>query len=617
MKTSNLYFKSNAVLTLQYEDFKGVDFSTDPILVARSRAPFAKNLISDTGGMPEKRLGWRTLYTVDAPVYGIHRCVINDVEHILIHGGEKMYEIRNDLPTVIKTGIAQNKSVSFFMNGALYILTGEEYLKFDGNTLTDVAQSAYVPTIVTDRDPTGGGSALEDVNLIGGKWKEEFLGTAAATEYQLSFGELDNSPVSAKKLLSNGTWQDLAETTDFTVNRTTGKVTFGTAPGVSPVTGRSNVVIQASKTRDMSMIKKAKSCIVFDGKYVFLAGAECATDYRSGFEDPTYFPDTGYDKIGSEETDIMGYLNFGENIAIIKEDNAQDMTIFIRYKSEMDGKTVFLRKPAIVGVGAVSRGAIAHLRDEPMFLSKGGIFGIATNDLTSTKMAQNRSFFVDNKLKAEENLENAVSVDWNGFFITCVNSHAYVLDGKQNKTYKAQSGGDYVYECAYWENIPAVCFLEKSGELFFGTDEGKVCKFNSDISTMARYNDDNDAIEAVWQSRFDDDGYPARYKTMQKRGTIVTIKPYARSSAEIGVRTEKDPKEKTVKRDTVDIFDWKDIDFERFTFNSSDAAADITVGCKVKKYKRLQFVIRNNVKDEGFGVYKIVKSVTLGNFVKR
>ena len=45
----------------RYARFRGVDFSTDPALVDPSRSPFAPNLVSDAGGMPEKRPGWRNL----------------------------------------------------------------------------------------------------------------------------------------------------------------------------------------------------------------------------------------------------------------------------------------------------------------------------------------------------------------------------------------------------------------------------------------------------------------------------------------------------------------------------------------------------------------------------
>ena len=49
---------SPASYTTIYDKFRGVDMSTDPALIDTTRSPDAPNLISDTGGYPEKRHGW-------------------------------------------------------------------------------------------------------------------------------------------------------------------------------------------------------------------------------------------------------------------------------------------------------------------------------------------------------------------------------------------------------------------------------------------------------------------------------------------------------------------------------------------------------------------------------
>ena len=65
------------------------------------------------------------------------------------------------------------------------------------------------------------------------------------------------------------------------------------------------------------------------------------------------------------------------------------------------------------------------------------------------------------------------------------------LDGK-NKSYKERSiaSYDYNYECYYWTNIPAISLLSVKGDLYFGTADGRICKFNTDKDKMDRYNDD-------------------------------------------------------------------------------------------------------------------------------
>jgi len=90
----------------------------------------------------------------------------------------------------------------------------------------------------------------------------------------------------------------------------------------------------------------------------------------------------------------------------------------------------------------------------------------------------------------------------------------------------------------------------------------------------------------------------------------------SRSSAKVYVRTENDV-EKEVKKGYADIFDWENIDFSRLTFLTSKTLREIIVNSKVKKYKRLQFIIENDALDEGFGVIEINKHFAYQNFIKR
>lgn len=608
MKAVTLEGSSPTIYTTVYNQFKGVDFSTDPMLVDKTRSPFAVNLISDTGGMPEKRPGWRTLLQLEGHINGLWHCHIEDADHLLVHAGSKIYKwTETGEPTVLKEGVNDARSTAFFLLSKLYILTGAEYLQFDGETISEV--EAYVPTVTINRTPTGGGDFLEAPNLIGGKWTEEFIGDGTSKTYKLSYEELDATKVECEIYdTASSKWVAKAEGTDFTVDRTEGKVTFNNAPADHTIP---NVKITASReAKNKGKITGAKGATVYNNS-AFLFGSERGVDYRSGYEKPGYFPDTGYDRVGTDETDIMGYCKIGEYLGIIKESNSQDSTIFLRWheqqtNSEGVTETVYRKKQGVVGVGAVSRQAIGMLLDEPLFLSEQGVFALTSNAVTFERTVQNRSSYLDFKLTKEPNLSEAVSAEWQGYFVVCVNGHAYVLDSRQ-PTQKSRVNSSFVYEGYYWENIPARVLLSVGDILYFGTEDGRICRFNTDIDSMAKYSDDGKAIVAIWSTKSDDDGYPQHLKTLMKKGSCVTTKPFTRSSAEIYVRTEKEAAERKVREGTADIFSWEDIDFERFTFNSNDAPQDMMIKRKEKKYKRLQFVVRNAVANEGFGIYQIVK----------
>ena len=611
--------------TTVYSRFKGVDFSVDASLVSKDRSPYAPNLIADVGGMPEKRLGWRTLHTLEQPINGIWYGEINGQKSFIAHGGTKIYKFTAVNFEVIKENVNNAKSTAFFMRssddaGKIYILTGGEFLEYDGTTVKNVSDDGYIPTILISRNPTGGGTVYEAVNLISGKRTESFLGNDTDKVYQLSANKID-SVDKVEVLNSNG---EKVTTTEYTVDLTSGKLTF-TATHKPVVAGQDNVFITYTKTV-AGYADRINKCTISDlyglggSNRVFLSGNPDykAYDWYSDIFKPNYFPDLNYSIVGTSDTAIMGYQRLGKYQMILKEDNQQDSTVFQRYGTlNDDGSVTFSVEQGVAGIGAISKHCFGMLADEPLFLSRQGIQAITSNNILAERTIRNRSFFVDSYLTKETNLQNAVACEWNGFYVLCINGVAYVLDGK-NKSYKERSiaSYDYNYECYYWTNIPAVCLLSVAGELYFGTEDGRICKFNTDIGGVLKYNDDGKAIVASWSTLNDDDDAPHLYKSMTKKGCLVTIKPYARSSGTIYVSKDGNPRQ-LLRSGIMDILDWDDIDFDRFTFNTNDSPQDIFFKKKVKKYKRLQIIVENDALNEGFGVLQIVKTFTVGNYAKK
>ena len=638
MRAPDLRGNPQKIETAVYNKFKGVDFSTDPSQIDNARSPWAPNLISDAGGNPEKRPGWRTLFSVESPVNGLFSGVIDGETVFLVHGGTKLYKWDESGAAQLYEGLNNAKSSAFFMNGRIWILTGREYLvcgMFDnpeyvkpeeGETtdlpektlqVKDVAEIAYTPTTIIARAPTGGGTVFESVNLLSPKRKNKFLTTSEKT-YQLDSTDIK----SVDKVVLNDTEKTAG--TDYTVDLAKGTVTFAAAMPNPPVAGQDNLEITFQKEVE-GYADRIKKCSL-SGLYgvgtsdrAFLTGNPeyPNQDWRSGINDPSYFPDLNYAKVGADGARIMGYLKLGEYMAIVKEDNQQDSTVFLRSTQiGTDEEVNFPIRQGVAGVGAIACGAVKNFRDEALFLSRTGIYAVTTNAITYERTVQDRSWFVNAKLSREPNLENAAAAEWDGYYIVCVNARCYILDGRQNKTYKPQSYGDYVYECYHWENVPAVCFLEHAGTLYFGTGDGKVCRFNTDRTKMDRYNDDGVAIVAQWSTKADDDGDFMTRKTMLKKGSGVLIKPYTRSSVKVRVRTDQDCVENEIRESTMDIFDWEDIDFSRFTFNANDAPQVVPFLTKVKKYITLQIIVQNDAIDEGFGVFGIIKRWTMGANLK-
>ena len=609
-----------------YATFRGADFSTDPSLVDRTRSPLCTNIIADGGGMPQKRDGWRVLHELSGKVNGLFSGSFSGTRKYLAHVGTKLYTWDDDTtPVQLLTGLPDHKSRAAFLAGKLWIVTGGGFYSYDGSTAVKVSGSegAYVPTTVITRMPTGGGVSYEDVNLLTPYRKNAFQTDGVEVTFTLD-GEIDNTG-------DVTCWVWGVETTPASIDRANGTVTFSAAPAAPDAGQEDGLVIQFPHTVSGYSDRVDKCTILAtygvgtNDRLVISGNPDFPNlDWISALGDPTYFPDLGYSTVGSAGTAIQGYCRVGSWQAIVKADDGADSTVFLRRaETDEDGEAVFPLQQAIAGVGAVSPGSFGSLLDDPLFLSRNGVMAIASQAVTSEKIAQGRSWYVNARLTHEGGLADAEAVIWNGMYLLALpNGHVYVMDGRQNKSYRSASMGDFVYECYYWENIPAVCWMcargGESEELYFGTADGRICKVNSDIESVTRYSDDGAAIDAVWATRYDDDGTPAVLKTMLKRGCCVTIKPYARSSGTVYFRSDRTAgAEKETASKQMDILNFEDIDFERFTFNTDDSPQEIFLNRKVKNYKRLQLIVRNGEVNEGFGVFQITKHFVIGNYAKR
>lgn len=717
-----------------YEMLLGVDFQADQTEVDRRRSPDMVNMISDFGGNPIKRDGYRrvgagysALLVVGGVVFGVYvTSSVLTISTLNLSGYEftegESWSFNGDVGNIKQTFVYQN---------TIYVIATKCMLSFDtdakafnvagigfgmmsvyavGESAPANTDSEVIPDTVISLKPDGtGGAVLDDKNVMSIYQRVSYQGNGTATQYTIPNYKKIGTWILAEVKDANGDWQTASATLGTSTEETGWSmdgsnvvtsnvvdpiVTFSSAPPAPTVAGEDNVritfapysteqiAVQGELLHNKGYYNEAfvhllsSDAATFQSSRLFIAGK-----YRVYYSDvsmPFVISDLAWFDVDSE---VVGFTRSNSYLAVLARDNGRS-TIYLASETSRvvdseknETETYFSVKESNAGIGAIAPKAIATLSDEPMFLSKTGVFGILTN-WTSEKYAVNRSSRINRKLCKEPNLETAVAVAFNDYLYLAVNGRMYVLDGRHKESDRA---GNKPLEAYYFEGLPAIESMFVINDKMYFADDSGIYTWNEDLPDTERYYDDaylktatevlyqisdsqaeeptgewtnvkptpaedeflwykvtfddsseeitleefevgdkrltGDAVCARWCSVYDDDGSPQRLKTLMKKGSMVTLVPHFRSGCEITLAKDGDIFEYLGSFDS-DLQSFEYIDFSRFSFNANAVAFDAFTRKKIKKYKRLQIQIENN-KAEPFGLTQITKTYTMGNYAKR
>ena len=659
--------KDATLRTKLYTAFRGCDFTTDPAEIDDSRSPDALNMIADDAGFPVKRCGWRVMHDFTGRIRSMIFVHFDGVTNpcIVIHHGTKLtaYDFKTDTATQLYSGMNDGPSAMFLHGGKLYTLDGAKFLRFYFSSGAYVAEEvknvAKTPTTGVgghyEAEDDGNGNITytwtactpyEEPNLLSSSQINELAGDGVNKDFWLTE---KGCTVTKVETYASGEWTELLATAysvteDSTTERT--KITFTTAPAAHPQgAGIDSIRVTFTSTDSPADVNQIAHCTIatqygyFNDNRFFVSGNPDRKhrDWACAVDDPTYWEKNQWTDVGSDQTAIMGYLHYGDILAIVKEDDNQDAEIYIRSTVvQSDNSVLFPVQQGVKGVGAISRNAFGSLRDDALFYAREGVYAVAGTDASQQRTVQNRSYFVDNRLRNEPNKQNAVACVWQNRYLIAFpdTGHCYVADARM----QTGMNESFVYEWFYWDNIPACCFLEFDGYLYFGTTDGRLCKLNADFESTIRYNDNlvrkldpiditlereawtgGDAIHAHWATRSDALGNMAHMKTLTKRGNTILIRPYSgdngESTVSVYVQTNVSGPDLITTADT-HVWNFADLDFGDLDFNTISAPRVVPFNRKVKKFQVLQLIVENNEKGQCFGIYGIQLQYIINNYVK-
>lgn len=590
--------------------FLGVDFSSSITEIDRRRTPNGYNFVN-TNGTIEKRNGYKVLSYLGqkANINGIWNVDTINGEYFVVHCGTKLYEMQTDFTsyTEILTGLADTISQGVIINSKLLILDGKRAIVYDlletTNKVKYLDQIGYIPTTQIARSPNGLASQLyESVNLIQDSRINLFTSNETDTTYQLD--EINIDDVELVEILNeNGQWVTKSKITDYNVDLAKGQVRFLVTVGKPPVDGRDNVRIKFKKvnSENKSQINKCNIMTVYGyagaNNRVFLTGNPGYANILmySHLEDITYFPVENVIKIGLEVVPITGLikLNSGK-LAVLKNVSDTDSTIFYIGYATYNGNEAFPLEGSTKGEGNIAKHAHDMLINDPLILTKNGIFALNTATLTDERFVYHRSYYIDAKLKQEESLEQAIGIVNDGKYYLAINNHVYVADSRFKSTSNYSKYSDYQYEWYYWTNLPVKVWFVWNNKLYFGDKYGNICTFR-DNSDVNRYKDNTENVEAEWNSIILDLNRPANKKNIKR--ISITSNPTS-SKLVVGYRLKGGSKQVLSK-------EYTDSTYPKTTI----------IRKKAKKLSFFSLYIENN-EDSNMSFNSICVVYTVGSYYK-
>lgn len=614
--------KSPARSTLTIDTFLGADFTNDPANVDIDKSPNILNMIRDVPGKVRKTMGYQTIATFSDAINGYH--TMHGKAHGLVHSGTKIYDGDYESPTELYSDANNARSRSWQFGDKVCILDGKALLIWNGSTVAKATDNAKIPVTLIGGKPSGGGTSYYPLNLLSPGFTEQFLGEAGVTEYHLSYKDLDATAVTAQKMNNDGTWADLVEGTDFSVNRTTGVVNFDAPPGVSPVTGEDNVKITAYKTVSgyADRVNKCKIGVLFgasgDLNRLFISGNPDSKyinyQWFSAANDPTYFPDVNYQLIGTSKSAIIGYSVISNYLAVFKDKEEVEQNIVLVTNTTVKDEVTFATQTTIHGAPSICSDAHAYLSGEPIFLTNLGVYALTSQDITGRELTNLRSFYLNGKLLKETDLSKAYAHVYKDFYILAVNGVLYILDGLQSvQTDKSAPYSTRQFVGYYRDNVDANTMWEADGALWFGTTTGKVCKFYTNENAIDSYNDDGAAIMCRWETP-DFDG-KLFYKNKTFRYLAVRLKQAIVTSIRMSAMKRGIWTVLTTNASTASYLSFKGLIFSKFSFSSDITNRIVALKTRVKKVDKTRYRFENLNVNEPFALDKVgIEYVEKGNY---
>ena len=384
--------------------------------------------------------------------------------------------------------------------------------------------TGYRPLIAVAAPPTGGGTALQQVNKLNGLRRIQFSPTGSAATFVLP--EKGLSSIDYVKYVATGTALSVASS-----DLTNGTVTVSSPPasGTStvevgytfPTTYRSTVLVM-TRSEQFNGANDNRVFIYGDGSnQAFYSDLE----YETGKATAEYFPDLNVMSIGNSNTPITSLVRHYDRLLAYKADSAYS----IRYDTLtlVSGQTVagFYISTISKDIGCVGYGQAIVVGNKPRTLD-----GRSLYEWTPTTTSGNISPDQRNAERISKKVEVTLrELDFTKaiLFNDKINHEFYIVENGVAIVQNTETGAWYVYR-----NFPAVCMIVYKDELYYGTATGSIRRVSRDY-----LHDVGETINCTWESGSMNFG--ADYMLKNSDSIWLVLKPEDDAAITVTVETDQ------------------------------------------------------------------------------
>lgn len=493
----------------------------------------------------------------------------------------------------------------FGFDGKAYILTGEEYKVYDGETLTDVA--GYVPVVSVAVAPAGGGTTLESVNRLNGKRRCWFSPDGKATDFVLPEAGL-SSIDSVKNRVTGATYTEGA---DYTADLTSGKVAFKSAPAEGVSTIEVAWTYPQTLRADVTGMRYAELYNGTSDNRVFIYGDGSNRLLYSGIDydgkpRADYFPDLYEIAAGASNTPVTGAMKHYSRLIVTKPTELYTISASSQTLADKSVVPIFFLTPANRALGNEAPGQCQLVLNSVRTLCAGAVYEWKNNSSYTANLT------VDER--QAKRISDRVRKTLSGFTL----KDCRCWDDNDAQEYYIVYGSvalihNYANDVWYsYYNFPATCFCRFDGELYTGDSTGKL----RHVSDQHR-NDDGDPILAYWESGSIDFGDYTHEKYFCE--LWLAYSPIVDGEFLVTARTDRYEKSASVEvnEPEVAMFDFGNTDFANLSFGY-DKLMDVShLRLRMRKFIFCKMIFQATRTDSDATVSSVALNVTYGGESRR